>query len=116
MALFASGGFVAGDSAQLVLEGYGQAGIVGFRRRTPFADVAVLASRRIVESGPISLSAGAGGWAGAQPGATRIDVGPRLEASFNDGVQGRLSLDWRERVAGRAEPGSGPAMTLSLSF
>lgn len=116
MAMFVSGGFAVGDPSQLALEGYGQAGIVGFRRRTPFADAAVVARRRIGESGPVSVSAGAGGWAGAQPGATRVDVGPRLEARFNDGLQGRLSLDWRERVAGRAEPYSGPAMTLSLSF
>jgi len=116
MAVFVSGGFAAGDPSQLALEGFGQAGIVGLRRRTPFADATVVARRRIVESGPLSVSAGAGGWTGAQPGATRVDIGPRLEASFDDGLHGRLSLDWRERVGGRAEPGSGPAMTLSLSF
>lgn len=116
MAVFVSGGFASGDPSQLALEGFGQAGIVGLRRRTPFADATLVARRRIVESGPVSVSAGAGGWTGAQPGATRVDIGPRLEASFDDGLHGRLSLDWRERVGGRAEPGSGAAMTLSLSF
>lgn len=116
MAVFVSGGFAAGDPSQLTLEGFGQAGIVGLRRRIPFADATVVARRRIVESGPVSVSGGVGGWTGAQPGATRVDIGPRLEASFDDGLHGRLSLDWRERVGGRAEPGSGPAMTLSLSF
>lgn len=116
MAMFVSGGFAAGDPSQLSVEGFAQAGIVGLRRRTPFADASVVARHRILESGPVSVSAGAGGWTGAQPDATRLDIGPRLEAGFDDGLRARLSLDWRERVAGGAEPDSGPAMTLSFSF
>ena len=31
-------------------------------------------------------------------------------------VPSRLSLDWRFRVAGEAEPADGPALTLSAGF
>ncbi len=116
VALFASGGFAAGDPSRFSVEAYGQAGIVGLRRRTPFADASIVAQRRIVERGPLSVSAGAGSWSGAQPGASRLDIGPRIEADFDDGLRARVALDWRERVAGDAHPDSGPALTLSLSF
>ncbi len=116
MALFVSGGLAAGDASHVEIEGYGQAGVVGFRRKVPFIDAAVVARRRIAAHGPLSLSAGGGGWIGAQTGTSRVDVGPRIEAQYDDGVHGRLSLDWRERVGGSAQPRSGPAMTLALSF
>ncbi len=116
MALFVSGGFAAGDRTRLATEAYGQAGIVGLRRQVPFVDAALVARRQIVARGPLSLSVGGGGWIGAQPGASRVEIGPRIEAQYDDGLQGRLSLDWRERVDGSAEPRSGPAMTLALSF
>ncbi|TXC73799.1 hypothetical protein FSZ31_03460 [Sphingorhabdus soli] len=116
MALFVSGGFAAGDRTQLATEAYGQAGIVGLRRTVPFVDAAIVARHQIAARGPLSLSAGGGGWIGAQPGASRVDIGPRIEAQYDDGVHGRLSLDWRERVGGSAEPKSGPAMTLAFSF
>jgi hypothetical protein len=32
------------------------------------------------------------------------------------GGSGRLSADWRFRLAGTATPGSGPALTLSAGF
>jgi hypothetical protein len=116
MALFVSGGFSAGDPRRLATEAYGQAGIVGFRRKTRFVDAAIVARRHIATHGPLTLAVGAGGWIGAQPGASRVDVGPRIEAQYDDGLHARLSLDWRERVGGSAKPGSGPALTLALTF
>ena len=32
------------------------------------------------------------------------------------GLFGRAAVDWRFRVAGDADPGSGPALTLSAGF
>ncbi len=116
MALFVSGGFSGGDRTRLAIDAYGQAGVVGLRRRVPFVDAALVARRQIAVHGPLSLSAGGGSWIGGQPGASRVDIGPRIEAQYDDGFHGRLSLDWRERVDGSAEPKSGPAMTLAFSF
>lgn len=94
------------------LETYAQAGIVGARRRDLFADGAV---RIGVPVGPVEI--GGGAWAAAQPGARRLDVGPQV--SFRLPVERmnlRVSADWRLRVAGNAEPGSGPALTLGTDF
>lgn len=35
---------------------------------------------------------------------------------LNNRMFGRLALNWRQRMAGDAEPGSGPAVTLSAGF
>lgn len=94
------------------VEAYGQAGIVGVAARDLFADGAVRASLR---AGPAEL--GAGAWGGAQPGASRLDVGPQLSISARLGPVGvRASAEWRFRVAGDAAPGSGPALTISAGF
>ena len=95
------------------IDAYGQAGIVGARSRDPFADGALRLSLPV--GGRIRL--GAGAWAAAQPGAARIDLGP--QASLRLPVAGRavtVAADWRLRVAGNAEPGSGPALTVATDF
>jgi hypothetical protein len=94
------------------VEAYGQAGIVGVEERDLFADGAVRAG---VPIGPVEV--GAGAWGGAQPGVSRLDVGP--QASFRLPVgkgSVRAAAEWRFRVAGEAAPGSGPALTLSTDF
>ena len=97
---------------RLRVDAYGQAGVVGTRRRDLFADGAV---RLGVTAGPVEL--GAGAWGGAQPGASRLDIGPRAGARFRAGaITVRAEADWRFRVAGSAAPGSGPALTLSAGF
>jgi hypothetical protein len=53
-------------------------------------------------------------WGGAQPGLYRIDAGPRVTMRVRDNL--RVHLDWRQRLAGNAEPGSGPAITLAGDF
>jgi hypothetical protein len=56
-------------------------------------------------------------WGGAQKHAERLDVGPSVAASFRIGeANSRLALDYRFRVAGNAEPMSGPALTFSAGF
>jgi hypothetical protein len=99
-------------------EFYGQAGYVGGRNATAFADGQVRIDRQIADIGRAELRAGAGAWAGAQKGAARVDAGPSavLGVPLGSGGSARLGLDWRLRLAGDAEPGSGLALTLSAGF
>lgn len=99
------------------LDAYGQAGVVGARRRDGFVDGAIVVDRRLGpdDNAPLRLGALAAG--AAQPGATRVDVGPRLTLRLPDVGEGsRVALDWRQRVAGDARPESGLALTLATDF
>lgn len=99
------------------LEAYGQAGAV-FRARTePFADGAVRAARDVASVGKLRLAVGAGIWGAAQREAARLDVGPSIVATAPVGDRAvRIAFDWRQRVAGDARPGSGPALTIGADF
>ena len=99
-------------------EVYGQAGYVGGNFASAFADGQLRVDRRLLASGRSDLRIGAGGWAGAQRGASRVDVGPTATIGLPIGgtASARLALDWRFRIAGNAVPASGPAMTLSAGF
>ncbi|MFC0204271.1 hypothetical protein [Novosphingobium soli] len=99
-------------------EAYAQAGYVGGRFATPFADGQVRADRRLLQLGSIEARLGAGAWGGVQKGAARIDAGPSATVAMplGRGMNGRVAVDWRFRVAGDAMPGSGPAVTLSAGF
>ncbi|MEN7538708.1 hypothetical protein [Aurantiacibacter flavus] len=103
---------------QFAGEVYAQAGWVGGDFATGFVDAQMRFTRALAQSPSFSLSAGGGAWAGAQKGTRRFDIGPSLSASFRlgDNVYGRLSTDYRVRVAGNAAPASGPALTLSAGF
>lgn len=117
-ALIASGGIgPIGDDRPLSLEAYGQVGVVGLASRDVFADGQTMVSRRVVGRGQSNLRIGVGSWGGLQPGVRRLDIGPSVTAGFPvaDG-RGRLSVEWRQRVAGNAQPGSGPALALAASF
>ena len=110
-ALFAEGGVYQQPLGwNLLLDGYGQAGVVGLQTRDLFADGAVAVSRPVWGR----FSAGIGVWGGYQPGLYRVDAGPRLSMRVRPNVS--LHLDWRQRIAGTAEPGSGPALTLGANF
>ncbi|NYF30954.1 hypothetical protein [Sphingopyxis sp. JAI108] len=98
------------------LDAYAQAGVVGARRRDGFADGAILVDRRL-GAGETSLRLGALAAGAVQPGAARVDVGPRLTLRLPDVGEGsRIALDWRQRVAGDARPESGLALTLAADF
>lgn len=98
-------------------EAYAQAGYVGGRFSTAFADGQARIDRKVTRVEGVDLRAGAGAWGGAQQGAARLDLGPTAALSFRLGEgQGRISADYRVRVAGRAEPSSGPSLTLSAGF
>ena len=99
------------------LEGYGQAGIIARNGGEGFADGAVRATRPLGTLAGLDFDLGAGAWGGAQRDAARLDLGPTLGATVPIGGHAvRLALDWRERVAGHARPGSGLALTIGASF
>jgi hypothetical protein len=114
-------GLVAGWDGKLGagfrLESYGQAGAVSRDRVEPYADGAARATRQIARQGPVRLSLGVGAWGAAQRDAQRLDVGPSATAALPlGGQQVRVSVDWRQRVAGDARPGSGLALTIGSDF
>lgn len=101
----------------LELDAYAQAGIVGARSRDLYIDGAAAVQRQIAGWGRTTLQVGAGVWGGAQPGASRFDAGPRATLRFPAQTANvRISLDWRQRVAGNAEPDSGLALTIGTDF
>lgn len=103
-------------------EAYAQAGWVGGRAATPFADGQASLLREIggvavATNDAARFAIGVGAWGGAQEGAERVDLGPTARLDFRLGqVPARISVDWRERVAGEAAPESGVAATLSTQF
>lgn len=102
---------------QLEAEVYLQGGYVGGEFGTAFADGQARIERRMTELAGADLSFGGGVWGGAQEGAARLDVGPTASLRFDIGdVPVRLSLDYRARVAGDADPGSGVAVTIVSGF
>lgn len=117
-AAFVSGGFDdAPLAAGITTRGYAQAGYVGGRDATAFADGSLVAEKPLWRERENALSTGAGLWAGAQRGASRLDLGPSASLRFRLGEgSARISVDYRQRIAGNAEPASGAALTLSAGF
>lgn len=111
------GGFDKMIAPELRLDGYAQAGLVGLRERDGYVDGALGVQHHVARLGKTRVGAGAGLWGGAQPGVSRLDIGPQLVAQIPLGKHGvRLAAEWRERVAGQALPGSGPVLTLGADF
>lgn len=110
-ALFAEGG-VWGRSLPMDfrLDGYLQAGVVGIRQRDWFVDGSATATRPLWRN----LSGGFGVWGGAQRGLRRFDAGPRLTLEMGRGM--RVHADYRAKLAGNAQPGSGAVVTLAGDF
>lgn len=102
----------------VLLEGYVQAGIVHRGRRAQrYADGAARMTVPLSTDGPIRIAIGAGAWGGAQPDAARLDIGPSAVARIALGGRDfRIALDGRARVAGRAAPNSGIALTIGADF
>ncbi|MEW4448670.1 hypothetical protein [Qipengyuania sp. JC766] len=98
-------------------EAYVQAGYVAGDFATGFVDGQVRLERELAQVGGASLRLGGGAWGGAQRDVNIVTAGPTatLEGRVVN-VPVRLSLDYRFKVAGNAEPGSGAALTLSTGF
>lgn len=115
-------GVIAGVGPRRIAPGielaaYGQAGVIERKAAEGYADGAARLTHDIARPGRVRVELGAGAWGGIQPGTRRIDLGPTAALAFAVAGHGaRLSLDWRERVAGNARPGSGPALTLGADF
>lgn len=104
-------------SERIEAEAYVQGGYVAGDFATPFADGQARIDRRIARRGDVELRLGAGAWGGAQEGAVRLDIGPSASLRFDiRGVPVRLSVDYRARIAGDAEPGPGTAVTIVSGF
>lgn len=92
------------------LDAYAQAGVVGAHSRDLFIEGGMTVTRPIYRQ----FSGGIGAWGGAQPGIARLDVGPRLTMRVRRNLV--VHVDWRQRLKGKARPGSGPAITLAGDF
>jgi len=92
------------------LDTYMQGGVVGLHSRDLFVDGGLAVTRPLFRQ----FSAGFGVWGGAQPGLYRVDAGPRLTMRVRGNL--KVHVDWRQRLAGNARPGSGPALTLAGDF
>lgn len=104
-------------AAGFALDGYAQAGAISRAGVSGFVDAIARVTRPVAMLGRVTLDAGAGGWASAQRGAARLDIGPTLGATIPVAARAvRLSLDYRQRLAGDARPGSGLALTIGADF
>jgi hypothetical protein len=110
-AIFAEGGLYRRPLPwKFTLDAYLQAGIVGIHSRDYFADGSLAFTRPVWGR----FSAGFGVWGGVQPGVYRVDAGPRVSVRVRDNIYAHA--DWRQRIAGTAQPSSGPALTLAADF
>ena len=80
-------------------------------------DAQLHALKNMASNERISLTVGAGAWAGGQSNIMRVDMGPSVRAKLQAGKMSlRLDASWRFRIVGNARPGDSPAVTLSTSF
>ncbi|MEO1046617.1 MAG: hypothetical protein AAFX04_14355 [Pseudomonadota bacterium] len=112
------------------LDSYGQAGAVGVADSAWFFDLQLVAQKQVARDKQRDLSLGVGLWSGGQgpiesdddsglqiDHVVRVDIGPGAAIGFSvAGQPASVALDWRQRVAGNADPGSGPALTVSTRF
>lgn len=98
-------------------DAYAQAGGILRDGVEGFADGAVRMSRPVAVLGTARLELGLAAWGGAQRGATRLDAGPAAALTLPVARQTlRVSLEWRQRIAGNAAPASGPALAIGTDF
>lgn len=103
----------------LRIDGYAQAGVVGLGARDGFVDGRLSLERDVTsrDGHDRDLALGVGLWGGAQPGLSRLDIGPQATMRLPvRGAHARLTAEWRARIAGDAAPSSGGALTLGLDF
>jgi hypothetical protein len=110
-AFFAEGGVYQQPLPwRFALDTYFEAGLVSVKQHDLFFDGDLTVTRPLWNR----FSAGFGIWGGAQPHLARLDVGPRVTIGVRKNL--KVHLDWRQKLAGNARPGSGPALTLAGDF
>lgn len=125
-AMVLAGGGASLGASRIRIDGYAQAGIVGWNQRHAFFDLQMLATRPVMaKDGPVVLLGG-GLWAGGQqerqPAGDkgwvhRADLGPRAALELPMGESRiTVALDWRQRIDGNAQPDSGAVVTVSAGF
>ncbi|WP_256926549.1 hypothetical protein [Sphingomonas sp. TZW2008] len=104
-------------ASALTIDAYAQGGAIARDGVEGYVDAAARLAHPLARFGQTRLDLGVGAWGGAQRGANRLDLGPSvtLAVPLSERVV-RLSLDWRQRVAGRARPASGPALSIGTDF
>jgi len=99
------------------LEAYGQAGGIARDGIEGFVDASARLTHPLGKLAGTTVDIGVGAWGSAQRDAERFDIGPSIVATLPVARKTiRLSLDWRERIAGGARPGSGPALSIGSDF
>jgi hypothetical protein len=99
------------------LSAYAQAGLADYGRTAGFADAVAAVQRQVADHRGLRLSLGPMMAASVQPGAHRVDIGPRAALVVPGiGRGAAVTLDWRERVGGNARPDSGVALTIAADF
>lgn len=103
----------------VLVEAYGEGGVVGFERPDWYAGGQLRAATPLFQSGRISLDAGAGTWGGWQQSggieAARLDLGPSMRFQLKP-FPFSAQIDYRWRGIGNAEPGSGAVLTIAGNF
>lgn len=112
------GGYGPADIAPGIrLEAYGQAGAIARDGVEGFVDASARVTRSVGTVAGARIDIGVGAWGSAQRAAERFDIGPSVVAAIPvAGKTIRMTLDWRERIAGAARPGSGPALSIGSDF
>jgi hypothetical protein len=105
---------------RLTLDGYGEAGIVGFDKDPDlYAGGQARGGTPLFALGRVKMDAGAGAWGGVQRSfgvtASRLDLGPSARIDIAPWPF-FAQIDYRARVAGNALPGSGPVLTVAGEF
>ncbi|MBC3942601.1 hypothetical protein [Sphingomonas albertensis] len=99
------------------VEAYGQAGGIVRDGIEGFVDASARLTHPLGKVAGARVDVGVGAWGSAQRDASRFDIGPSIVATLPvAGKTLRLTLDWRERIAGGARPGSGPALSIGSDF
>lgn len=100
---------------RVALAGYGEAGVRG--NGDAYAGGQASAMAEIARARRLVFSAGPGVWGSVQTAdapISRLDIGIGATARLPAGVA--IAADWRWRIAGNADPDSGPAVTVSVAF
>lgn len=115
VAFISTGGTRQALPADTRLDWDGQAGYLAPDRGegTPFFDAQSRVTMPISDADDWSFRGGVMAVAGGQKQAARLDIGPVFTVQ-NGPLHGQVG--WRFRIAGDAEPKSGPAVTLSIGF